>query len=298
MGTTRLKQVQIYVGKHFRLFVNERGWKTILFAAVIAFLISSVLQSGMFSIDNQTWSGFFALISACIWIGIFNSIQTVCKERGIIKREHRSGLHISSYVASHMIFQAAICLAEAIIMVAVNAVFLEFPDHALLGSSYLEYFITYFLVIYSADLLALAVSSIVKTPATAMTVMPFLLIIQLVFSGVLFPLQGGMARVADFTISKWGLNAACTSADYDNLESAEKLGVQSKLHAVVEQNNLPLSREMVDEMVEENFADRHYPQYAYSMENLAKQWGILLIHCAVYAIVSVVALEFIDRDKR
>lgn len=298
MGASRMKQIGIYVGKHFRLFKNEKGWKTVVFAAIISFLISSVLSSDMFVYNTATWSGFMAVSSACIWIGIFNSIQTICKERAIIKREHRTGLHISSYVISHLIYQAVICLVEALIMVGITAIFLSYPDYALIGSSYIEYFVTYFLITYAADVLGLAVSSIVKTPAAAMTVMPFVLIVQLIFSGALFSLSGPMARVDDLTISKWGLDATCVSADYNNLKSTEKLKMQSKFYDIVEDKGLPLTKDQVDELVEENFEDTFITRYEYTTKNLVKPWGILLLHCVVYAMVSVIALEFVDKDKR
>ena len=298
MGASRMKQIGIYVGKHFRLFKNEKGWKTIIFAAIISVLISSVLSTDMFRYDMATWSGFFALVSACIWIGIFNSIQTICKERAIIKREHRTGLHISSYVISHLIYQAVICLVEALLLLVITALFLEYPSYALMGSAYIEYFVTYFLITYAADILGLAVSSLVKTPATAMTVMPFVLIVQLIFSGALFTLSGPMTYVADLTISKWGLNATCTSADYNSLESTEKVEMQNKLYDIVEENNLPLTNAQIDELVDDNFEKTSITRYTYSISNLTKQWGILLIHCLVYTMVSIIALEFVDKDKR
>ena len=99
---SRITQIGIYLGKHWRLFINERGWKVLIFGAVISALVSIVLGSGMFVYTMDTFSGGFALISACIWVGIFNSIQNICKERAIIKREHRAGLHISSYIPPYI----------------------------------------------------------------------------------------------------------------------------------------------------------------------------------------------------
>lgn len=297
MGT-RVKQVKIYVGKHFRLFKNERGWKTLIFAAIISLLIASVLQSGMFTYDMDTWTGFFTLVSACIWIGIFNSIQVICKERAIIKHEHRTGLHISSYVISHLIYQAVICLLEALILLIISAIFLEYPTKAMMGFIYLEYFITFFLVIFAADVLGLAVSAIVKTPAVAMTVMPFILIIQLIFSGALFSLSGPMKSVANLTISRWGLNATCISADYNSLESREKQELEGTFYELAQENHLPLTRTDVSELVDEYYEGSYNSKYEYTFGNLASQWGILLLHCLVYTLISIVSLEFIDRDKR
>ena len=122
---SRFAQVRIYLGKHWRLFVNERGWKVLFFAAIISAIVSPVLGGNMFVYTAETFQGTFTLISACIWIGIFNSIQTICKERAILKREHRSGLHMSSYVVSHLIFQAGICLLQAGILLGLSALFLH-----------------------------------------------------------------------------------------------------------------------------------------------------------------------------
>ena len=298
MGTSRFKQVGIYVGKHFRLFKNEKGWKMLIFAAVIALTVSCVLGGGVFKYDLDTTSGFFAIVSACIWIGIFNSIQAICKERAIIKREHRTGLHISSYVVSHLIYQGILCFLEAILMIGISAIFLRYPSYSLLGSAYIEFFITYFLLIFTADALGLAISSIVKTPSVAMTIMPFVLIIQLVFAGVIFSLSGPVKYVANATISKWGLNAACISADYNNLESAKKTQMKRELLKISRDNGLNIGSDDIDKIMDEYYEEEDVSEYGYSLGNLAKQWGILLAHCAVYSAISIVSLEFIDRDKR
>lgn len=298
MGTSRFKQVGIYVGKHFRLFKNEKGWKMLIFAAVIALTVSCVLGGGVFKYDLDTTSGFFAIVSACIWIGIFNSIQAICKERAIIKREHRTGLHISAYVVSHLIYQGILCFLEAILMIGISAIFLRYPSYSLLGSAYIEFFITYFLIIFTADALGLAISSIVKTPSVAMTIMPFVLIIQLVFAGVIFSLTGPVKYVANATISKWGLNAACISADYNNLESAKKTQMKRELLKISRDNGLNIGSDDIDKIMDEYYEEEDVSEYGYSLGNLAKQWGILLAHCAVYSAISIVSLEFIDRDKR
>ena len=105
----RWGQVRIYTGKFYRIFLHEKGWKFIAFAVIIAVLLSVVMGDKMFVEKEFTRTGMFAIVTAMIWVGVFNSIQNICREREIIKREHRTGLHISAYVAAHMIFQAALC---------------------------------------------------------------------------------------------------------------------------------------------------------------------------------------------
>ena len=298
MGTSRIRQIGIYTKQNFRLFINEKGWKTFIFAAIISLAVSFVQNSEMFEYNMATWQGFITIVSACVWIGIFNSIQSICKQRGIIKREHRTGLHMSSYVISHMIYQAVISFVEAVILLVISMFFLKYPKYNLIGSIHIEYLITYFLTIYAADILALAISAIVKSPTTAMTVMPFLLIFELIFSGALFQLPGPANWLSYLTTCRYGLNATCTSADYNGLKDTEKTRLANYVDAAFKQNNLPIQREQIDKIIDENMEDNTDSNYNYTVGNLLKQWAFLLIHTAVTAGVCIVALEFIDRDKR
>ncbi len=265
-GTSRLAQIRIYTGKCFRVFLNEHGWKTCISAAVITLIISSVTSSDMFSTYRATRNGAFALVCACIWIGIFNSIQSVCKERGILKREHRSGLHISSYICSRMVFELALCAVESLIVTIIICILNldRLPDGGVLLPAPFEIAITFFIIIYCADALGLMISSIVKTPTTAMTVMPFILILQLVMSGMIFELNGITELVSKLTISKWGLDAICVTANV---------------------NGMPDALEILSE-------------YEYTGGHMAQLWLLLLAFSLLYGLIATVFLEFIDRDKR
>lgn len=266
-GASRLNQIKIYTGKCFRVFLNERGWKIFISAALITLLISSVTSKDMFSTYSATRNGAFALVCACIWVGIFNSIQSICKERDIIKREHRSGLHISSYVISHMIFEMVLCAVESVIVTFITCISNHgnLPTSGVLCVTFLELMITFFLIIYSSDALGLMISSIVKTPNTAMTVMPFILIIQLVMSGMIFELSGFTELISKITIAKWGLNAICITANVNEME---------------------------------NYIPTLVSEYTYSISHIVQLWLMLILFSLVYGIISIISLEFIDKDKR
>ncbi|MBR2714769.1 MAG: ABC transporter permease [Ruminococcus sp.] len=263
----RLSQIKIYTGKCFRIFLNEKGFKIFISAAIITLIICMVTSEDMFATYIDTRNGAFALVCACIWIGIFNSIQSVCKERAIIKREHRSGLHISSYIASHMLYEMALCAVEGVIVTVIICLanMNNLPNSGVLFPTFLELCITFFLIIYSSDALGLMVSSIVKTPNTAMTVMPFVLILQLVMSGMIFELSGLTELVSNLTIAKWGLNVICITANVNAME-----GYSPALVA----------------------------DYEYSISHLVQLWLLLILFTVIYGIISVVSLKFVDKDKR
>ena len=117
-----LAQTRIYLGKFLRMFVFQNDWKVLPMGAFIAGVVTFVVGQNVFVTQEGTLTGSFALVCVCIWNGFFNSIQVVCRERDIVKREHRAGMHITSYVAAHMIYQAFLCILQAgIIIMMLNA---------------------------------------------------------------------------------------------------------------------------------------------------------------------------------
>ena len=130
-------QVFIYLGKIIRVFLYQNDWKVLPMAAVVAGMASLVVRSGMFHSMEKTLLGSLALTCVAIWNGFFNSIQVVCRERSIIKREHRAGMHISAYLAAHMIFQAVLCALQAGITIYVCIfIGIKFPQDGLITNYY------------------------------------------------------------------------------------------------------------------------------------------------------------------
>ena len=214
----RVTQVPIYFGKLLRSFIYQNDWKLLPMCAVIAALVSMVVRNDFFVSMEGTLKGSFALTCVAIWNGCFNSIQSICRERNIVKREHRSGMHITAYVCAHMMYQALLCMAQSILtLVVCQKMGVIFPAKGLItGYFMVDMTITLFLISYGADMISLFVSSFAHTTTGAMTIMPFLLIFQLVFSGGIFNLPPWTARLADFTISNYGLKCVNAQADFNS----------------------------------------------------------------------------------
>ena len=216
----RIGQVQIYLGKLLRMFLYQNDWMVLPMAALVAGLVGIVIRWRMFYNMEGTLISSLAVACVCLWNGCFNSIQVICRERDVIKREHRSGMHISSYIAAHMIYQALLCLLQTGITVYVlMSTGVRFPDHSLFGVGFLpEFFISLFLITYAADMMSLWISALCRTTTTAMTVMPVVLIFQLVFSGGMMSLPARLEPVTDYIISNVGLKLITAEADYNHLE--------------------------------------------------------------------------------
>ena len=214
----RGSQIWIYLGKFLRMFVYQNDWKVLPMAAVIAGLVAMVTRFMFFRTMEGTLMSAFALTCVGIWNGCFNSIQVICRERDVVKREHRAGMHISSYIIAHLIYQALLCLMQTAVTVYVmRRVGIEFPENGLFTRwAVVDIGFTVFLVTYAADALSLWISSLARNTTTAMTIMPFVLIFQLVFSGGMLTLPEWSKPLTDMTISRYGLTALAAQADYNS----------------------------------------------------------------------------------
>ena len=302
----RGEQVWIYLGKLLRMFVYQSDWKVLPMSALVAGLVGMVVRRRMFLNMEGTLMGAFAYACVCLWNGSFNSIQVICRERSILKREHRAGLHISAYLASHMIYQAIISLAQVGMMLAI---FLAFGVHvpsvsAVTGSFLLDLGISMFLITYAADMLGLMISCIVHTPMTAMTVMPFVLIVQLVFANFMLPLNEVGQTLSNGTVSKWGIQSICAVSDYNSQESTiliTALGTMknedpesfvSRLQRVMAIDEV---HHKVGSLTASQLQNR---EYSFTRGNVLLNWGILFGFIVLYVLVGTLFLEQVDRDKR
>ena len=304
----RVRQTFIYLGKLLRMFIYQNDWKVLPMAAIIAGLVTFAVGNNIFKTQEGTLSGCFSLVCVCIWNGFFNSIQSVCRERPIIKREHRSGMYISSYIIAHMLYQMMLCMAQtAILIVICNIAGMEFPDKSLITGSFMADFgISLFLITYAADMLSLAMSCLVKNTTTAMTVMPFMLIFQLVFSGGLIYLEGPAEKLTGLTIARWGLEDLCTLADYNSQPMVTLWNTVFKFRSMEIDGYKPieiltdsiLHEGKLDQVLQESGLYNTNPAYNYLPGTIWKCWAILLVVIVISSAVSIILLQFIDRDKR
>ena len=302
----RLKQFPIFFGKHLRMFIHEGNWKVLPLSAVIAFLVVYTIGPRMFINMEGTSYAAFAITCVCLWNGVFNSIQVVCKERGIIKREHRAGLHISSYLFSHMVYQAAICFLQVVIILAFFLLFgVRMPSgSAVTGSFLLDLFITMFLITYASDMLGLMISCIVHTPMVAMTLMPFVLIFQLVYANFVIPLDRVGKTLSNGTITKWGIQAICTVSDYNSQESSVLMtALNTMSNEDPESLTARLQRVLAIDEVRHEIGSLTASQlqnkaYAFTRENVLRNWAYLSVFTILYVLIGLIFLKRVDHDRR
>lgn len=304
----RLAQTGIYLGKLLRMFVYQNDWKVLPMGAFIAAVVTFVVGANMFVTQEGTFNGAFSLTCVCIWNGFFNSIQVICRERPILKREHRAGLHITAYVASHMVYQLLLCAAQAAITLFIcNLVGVKFPTQGVVTRwGVVDMGITLLLTIYAADMFALMISALVHTTTAAMTVMPFMLIFQLVFSGAIFNLEGFAQKLTSLTISRWGMESICAIGRYNEQPMVTLWNTLFKFRNVEYMGTKPILSVMqkieeegkMGEFLQWSGQNNQNAAFASEAGNLLLNWRALVGLLLFAVIVAVISLKFIDRDKR
>lgn len=213
-------QLPVLCSRCIKLILNDKKRSIALFMIppILAALISVVSNNQMYVQYETTNSVMFSMACAVFWIGMSNTIQEVCKERNILKREYMAGLSLNSYLGSKFIALGGICLIQSICVTIVFAILIGLPNTGVIMNAYMEILLITFLTALSASALGLFVSSLFKNPDRAQTVVPILLLPQLLFSGIIFELKGFSKVISWFTVCRWSMEGYGTTANLNNLE--------------------------------------------------------------------------------
>ncbi len=238
-----LNQLSVLTRRYVTLIKNdlERLMMIFLQPVLIGLLMALVAEDGIYDKMFETRSILFALMSAGIWMGLFNTIQEVYKERVILKREYMANLKLPIYMLSKYMVQALVAIVQAVILVAVFVAIKGAPkcDGVLIGNSVVEMMVTIFVTIYVSASFGLLISSISKNGDRAMTIAPFILIIQLLFSGILFSLSGVTEKVSYLTFSRWSMEALGSTNSLNDLEGVgEEAAKEAEEEAQEKQDEL------------------------------------------------------------
>jgi len=215
-----LRQVAVLAKRHLHILVNDRSRLMLLLfqAPLLGVLISIVADGDQFVQQEMTKSLLFALSCSALWIGILNSIQEICKERVILRREYMTGLHLGAYVVSKMTVMGLVCLIQSALLTGVFCLFVGAPDTGIILPPVIEFYITTFMTAFSASAMGIFVSALFKNADRAMTVAPILLMPQLLFAGIIFKMEGFAEKISYFVTCRYSMQAYGSIADINGLE--------------------------------------------------------------------------------
>ncbi|MER5548302.1 FHA domain-containing protein [Streptomyces sp. NPDC002589] len=155
-----------------------------------------------------------ALLILCVGAvltGAANAVRELVKERVVYRRERAVGLPRSAYLMSKIVVLGTISVVQAVVLtlVALAGVDLNAPGGGVLLPPLAEITLAVALLAFTAMMLGLLVSALVRKEEVTMPLLVLLAIVQVVFCGALLKLNGvpGLEQLSWLVPSRWALGA-------------------------------------------------------------------------------------------
>jgi ABC-type multidrug transport system ATPase subunit len=184
-----------------RYFKSKLGDRNNLILTFIQPLAISLLLCAAF--DYISLALLFVMSITSIWLGANNAAVEIVNELTIYKREKQVFLNTHFYILSKIIVLNTFNIIQNGIILII--LYINFMNETPNFTSFLGIWFAMILISFFATLLGLLLSSLFNSSEKVMTALPLSLIPQIIFSGVIIPLDSNFkAIVSFFCISRWG----------------------------------------------------------------------------------------------
>lgn len=187
----KLRQFLVFVKRDILSKLANTQYLVINFleAPFLAFLLAYIIkyynvnvgnEVGYTLIENSNLPVYiFMSVIVALFIGLTVSAEEIIKDRKILKREKFLNLSWSSYLFSKIAVQFSLSAIQALLFVIIGNTIME------IRGMYFEYWIVLFSAWCAANIMGLVISDSFKTVITIYILIPFLIIPQLILSGII-----------------------------------------------------------------------------------------------------------------
>lgn len=165
----------------------------------------------------------FVMAFAAVLFGCINGVRAIVGETAIYRRERMVNLRIAPYMFSKIVVLGILSLIQALILVYIVNMKAHFQQGIFL-SPFAEVYITIVLTTLAGLMMGLAVSAFASNSDRAMSLIPLILIPQVIFSGTVFELNTPFLQaIGALFATRWSIAALGSSIGLH----ANKLAVDS-----------------------------------------------------------------------
>jgi ABC transport system ATP-binding/permease protein len=217
----RFKQFVVFAKRDILSKISDIQYLliTLLEAPVLAFFLAFLIRYFDESVKNPHYTLFnnsnlpiyiFMSVIVAIFMGLTVSAEEIIKDRKILKREAFLNLSWNSYLMSKVFVQFGISAIQAFTFVLVGNGITE------IRGMMFEYWLVLFSCWAGANMLGLVISDSFKTVVTIYILIPFLVIPQIILSGVLVKFEKlnpdisspvSIPVYGEFITARWGYEA-------------------------------------------------------------------------------------------
>lgn len=222
-----LKEIKLLSKRYAEIILNNHFFCFLLFfqAVIMGLAVDIVAKSDWLKVYDNAKILLFAFSCAAMWLGLFNSVQEIVKERDIIKLEYFNKMRLSSYIISKLIVFGVVAIIQTLLWLIIISLKVDFPSEGIIfQSAFLEYALCFFLVTFSSSMLGMLISSLVKTCEITLIITPIYMMFQLLFSGILVSLEGIGEKISHLIIGRYAIEAFGTTTNLIQVLKTTALG--------------------------------------------------------------------------
>ncbi|HVV84284.1 MAG TPA: ATP-binding cassette domain-containing protein [Kofleriaceae bacterium] len=259
---SRARQLAVMTRRYYELVLADRKNLALLLlqAPVIGFLLAMVsTTTGLTAGRIEAKKVVFMLAASGVWFGVINAAREICKERAVLRRERLAGVRAGPYVASKLVVLSGLVLVQGALLLAVVALRMKLPAAGVLLPGWLELYVTIALAGLAGLALGLCISAIASTPDKATSLVPIVVVPQVLFAGIMFRLHGASRLLSWLVSSRAAVDAMSATVDTNRLTDV-----------------IPLPTE---------------PQYAHTPSILLTAWAAIALQALLFSTVAWLALR-------
>ncbi len=218
----KLKQFFIFATRDIRSKLANTQYLIITFleAPLLAFILSFIIKYRDINATNElgyTFTGnsnlpvyIFMSVIVAIFMGLTVSAEEIIKDRKILKREAFLNLSWASYLFSKVGVMFVISAIQALTFVLIGNYIME------IKGMYFHYWIILFSAWAASNIMGLVISDSFKTVVTIYILIPFLVIPQIILSGIIVKFEklnpsisspSGIPIYGEIITARWGYEA-------------------------------------------------------------------------------------------
>lgn len=173
------------------------------------------------------------LAATAVWFGAINSAREIVKELPVFARERQAGVRIAPYMLSKLCVLGLLCAIQVAVLLAIVSLKVDIVLRGVWTYGWLEIYLALLLASLAGMALGLLISALVSNADRAQSLVPIVLIPQIIFVGG--PLASDVAYlVSNLMVTRWAIEAIKItqlipyrglSNEFDAVELALRWGV-------------------------------------------------------------------------
>ncbi|MFZ0833290.1 MAG: FHA domain-containing protein [Mycobacterium sp.] len=222
----RLAQLSTLCRRYLAVIASERSYLAVL--AILPLVLGGMIRAwpseqGLAGPPHENADAIgilLILVISAVFVGMASAVRELVKERAIYRRERAAGLSGGIYLFSKTLILSLITGLQAMLLAVIGLAGRKMPAHGALMPPLLEIIVATAGLAIASMALGLLVSAMVGTSEKTMPLLVLLALAQVILCGGLVALPGtiGLEQLSWLAPSRWGLSAAASTIDLNNLQ--------------------------------------------------------------------------------